>query len=456
MHDVVFRGGTVVNARGTARQDVYVRRGTISAVTEPGVELPVHDVVDVSGRHLLPGILDGHAHFRTWSKHCDDLGDLTRSAAYGGITTIMPFVMGMNAEGTDLRSRVRACVAEGVEASPIDFGFHAAIADEGDTLAQLPELIDLGVTTFKMFMINRARKMMVDDGFLYRAMSEIAARGGIAMVHAELEDLSDALAASRAAADARDAHERFSIVRPAWLEAEATRRALEIAAATECPLYVVHVTCEAALDAIRAARSRGQTVYAETCPQYLGLTHDDERRLGGLAKVAPPLRSERDRAALTAAVISGDIDVVSSDHAPYEREVKANPSTPFEEIPVGMPGTETLLPVVWKILSEAGADIATLSRVLSSNPARIFGLASKGHVEAGRDADFTILDLESSSTIDGDALHSRAGYSAFDGWSAPLRVVASYQRGHAILENGRIPEAAPGEFLPRPQTDGGR
>lgn len=455
MFDVVFRAGMVVSDSGTLVQDVYIRDGLISAVSEPGSNLPAKTVVDVSGSHMLPGVIDAHAHFRTWSKHCDDLGELTRSAAHGGITTIMPFVMGMNAEGTDLISRVRTCIADGLQSSSIDFGFHAAIADEEGTLEQIGELSDLGVASFKMFMINRARKMMVDDGFLYRAMGEIARHGGIAMVHAELEDLSGALASSKQAESAIDAYERFSIVRPAWLEAEATRRAIAIAADTECPLYVVHVTCEAALDEIRAARSRGQVVYAETCPQYLGLTIDDQRRLGGIAKVAPPLRTERDCAALKEAVISGEIDVVSSDHAPYTRAVKENPSSRFEDIPVGMPGTETLLPVTWKLLSEAGADISTLHRVLTGNPAKIFGLKSKGQIEIGRDADFTIVRLDETSTIDGDALHSRAGYSAFDGWQIPLAVKSTYQKGRAVLHDHKMAAEASGTFLKGSRAEAG-
>lgn len=447
MNDVLFSGGTVVTATGSRPGNVVVRNGRIAAITDPATVLPARETVDVSGYHVLPGVIDGHSHFRTWSRHCDDLGELTTSAAYGGVTTQLAFVMGMNAPGTDLRSRVQACIDEGLNSSPIDFAFHAAIADEPNTLAQIDEAYELGVTSFKMFMINRARKMMVDDGFLYAAMAKIAALGGLAMVHAELEDLSAAL--SSAASTIDDVHERFSAARPTWLEAEATRRALVVAERTECPLYVVHVTCAAALDEIRTARSRGQRVYAETCPQYLGLTHDDERRLGGLAKVAPPLRAESDRKALLSAVLDGDIDVVSSDHAPYERSVKADPSTPFADVPVGMPGTETLLPVTWRLLSEAGGDIALLHRVLTGNPAQIFGIDRKGSLEVGFDADLTIVDMNQSTRIDGSALHSRAGYSAFDGWTSPLSVVRTYQRGQEVLTgHGELADGR-GTFLSR-------
>lgn len=439
MYDLAFVNGAVVSEDGEAALDVFVTGGKISALAARGAQLRAHEIVDVSGLHVLPGVIDAHAHFRTWSQHSDDLGQLATSAASGGVTTVLPFVMGMNAEGTDLLSRVEACIAEGTESSPIDFAFHAAIADEPETLQQIERVMDLGVTSFKMFMINRARRMMVNDEFLYQAMSTIAKQGGLAMVHGELEDICNALALSDQVTTSTDAHERFSRSRPTWVEAEATRRAIEIAAATECPLYVVHVTCEAALDVIREARSKGQIVYAETCPHYLGLTLDDQRRLGGLVKVAPPLRSVSDNRALTAAVLSGDIDVVSSDHAPYTRANKTVADMPFEQVPVGMPGTETLLPVTWSLLKNEGAPLSMVHRVLTANPSRIFGLQSKGQLAVGFDADITLVNLQGSTTIDGSSQHSSAGYSAYDGWDVPLEIAGSYQRGIEVLSgNGTL------------------
>jgi dihydroorotase-like cyclic amidohydrolase len=159
---------------------------------------------------------------------------------------------------------------------------------------------------------------------------------------------------------------------------------------------------------------------------------------------------------LRTAVISGEIDVVSSDHAPYERSVKEDPSTPFEEIPVGMPGTETLLPVTWKLLSDAGADISALHRVLTGNSAKIFGLRSKGRIEEGYDADLTIVNLEATGTINGNALHSRAGYSPFDGWQVPLKLESTYQRGCLLLNQDGLAAEASGSFLKSSHSNGER
>lgn len=444
-YDLALTGGTVVTARGTTNADVYVRDGVVAVLATPGARLAAEQRHDVSGRTVLPGVVDAHTHFRTWSKHCDTLPDLTRAAAHGGVTTLAAFVMGMNTPGLDLLGRLAACRQEGEGTSPIDFGFHAAIADEPDTIAQIPEAMAQGVSAFKMFLINRARKMMVEDDFVMAAMRQIARHGGLAMVHAELEGVVGAL--SDVASGEPDEIARFAASRPAWVEAEATRRALVMAAATECPLYVVHVTCEQALDAICEARARGQQVFAETCPQYLSLTMADQRHQRGLAKVAPPLRTDSDRHALTRAVLDGDIDVVSSDHAPYEHAVKTDPATPFGQIPVGMPGTETLLGVTWKAVSEAGGGVETLCRVLASSPAVVFGLPAKGHVEVGADADFTVVDLAGTSTVSGSETHGNAGYSCYDGWQVPLRVDATYLRGHQVLAEGKLSDECRGTYL---------
>lgn len=450
MYSLALRGGSVVSETQTSRKDIFVTDGVVSAVADPHNAIEAARDVDVSGLHVLPGIIDAHTHFRTWSKHCDSLAELATSAAHGGVTSVCGFVMGMHMGERDLLGRIGACRDEGDAGLPIDYAFHAAIAAEPDTIEQIPEAIERGVTTFKMFMINRARRMMVDDAFLHTAMRRIAQHGGLAMVHAELEDVVGSLGAQLQGQT--DEIGLFTGSRPDWVEAEATRRALRLAADTGCPLYVVHVTCEAALDEIRAARQRGQTVFAETCPQYLALTDDDQRAQLGLAKIAPPLRTARDCQVLGDAVLSGDVDVVSSDHAPYEKAVKAAPGVAFSDVPVGMPGTETLLPIAWKVISERGGSLNTLVRVLATSPAETLGIPGKGRIDVGYDADFTIVDTTRNTTIDGSRLHSTAGYSCFDGWTAPLEVVTTVLRGETVLDDGKLTPDLAGRFLPRQRT----
>ncbi|MFE0156539.1 dihydroorotase family protein [Nonomuraea sp. NPDC059007] len=440
----------------TEAADVYVVAGKIAALMAPGSTLDARTSVDADGQHVLPGIVDAHTHFRTWSGHSDTLEQMLESAAYGGVTTAIGFVMGMNAPGTDLLHRVQEFGGGSNRTVPIDYALHAAIADEPQTISQLGDVTELGVNTFKMFMINRARKMMVDDAFLFRAMTQISALGGLAMVHAELEDVTCALIEQNAGRTDVDEVRRFSLNRPEWAEAEATRRALLIAERAECPVYVVHVTSERALDEIKLARARGQEVYAETCPQYLTLTEDDARRLGGLAKVAPPLRSARDARVLMDAVLSGEINVVSSDHAPYTRATKTDPATPYADIPVGMPGTETLLPLMWSLLASRGASVVDLIRVTTSNPASIFGLPGKGTLSVGADADITIVDLEHPSTINGDNQHTTAGYSAYHGRSVPLTVKSTFVRGVPVLADGVLVNDDRGRFLRRTVHTEGR
>ncbi|MCW4459858.1 dihydroorotase family protein [Microbacterium sp. MPKO10] len=453
--DLVIEGGTVIDEHNERALDVYVRNGQIAALTEPNERLAARHTLEARGLAVLPGMIDAHTHFRTWSKHSDTFGEMSDAAAAGGITTVAGFVMGMNAEGTTLASRVRECLAEASSTSPIDFAFHAAIADEEHTLDELSEMIDLGVTSFKMFMINRARRMMVDDGFLLTAMKRISDLGGLPMVHAELEDLSMALAAEARTDRELTSVQRFVAARPTWLEAEATRRAIQVAKQADVPLYVVHVTCEDALNEIRRARQQGLTVFAETCPQYLSLTDDAMSRQGGLVKVAPPLRSERDRQTLVDAVLNGEIDVVSSDHAPYTRQVKTDATTDFLDIPVGMPGTQTLVGVTWKVLSEAGGSPHDLVRVLAATPARVFGLTGKGRIDVGSDADITLVDFTDTTTVSVDDLHGPAGYSAYEGWRLPLRIVETLQRGESVLKNDAVRTNDVGRFISREPHRGG-
>jgi dihydroorotase-like cyclic amidohydrolase len=231
------------------------------------------------------------------------------------------------------------------------------------------------------------------------------------------------------------------------VEAEATRRALALAAKAGCAVYFVHVSTDEAMRAIRLARAHGQPVFAETCPQYLNLTVDDFIRLGGLAKIAPPLRGESDRAALLQTTLRGEINVIGSDHAPY---TVADKQGDLWAAPFGAPGTETLLAMTYRALAAAGADVCALARLLAAEPARIFGLyPHKGLIAVGSDADLTLVDFAAETVVDGAAQHNTSGYSPYDGLPAPLRVAGSFLRGQPLLRDGALVATQLGRFLPR-------
>jgi D-hydantoinase len=445
-YDLVIRGGRIVGEHGTMLADVYVSEGAIGAIVEPGnAPLPARATADARGLHVLPGVIDAHTHFRTFSKHSDDFAQMARSAAFGGVTTVIAHIMGMNASPLRPLDRATTFLEEAQAGSAVDYAFHLAIANEPHTLEDIAGIVKLGINSFKMFMAYRARGMQIDDGLMLASMEAIRDAGGMVMVHAEAGDLADQLEH-----DFRDQNTVLALAdsRPTWIEAEATRRALVIAERAGTTPYFVHVSAADALLEITNARAEGQQVLVETCPQYLNLSVDDFVRLGPLAKIAPPLRGSEHVDAMLRAAVSGVVQVIASDHSPYTRADKQLDD--LWAVPMGAPGTETLLPATWFALQAQGASISDLVRVLCAEPARVFGLSDrKGTIEVGKDADFTLVDLDAETIIDGDAQHNTSGYSPYDGLHSPLRTVSTYLRGAALLKDGALAAEDGGRFLPR-------
>lgn len=445
--DLAITGGTVVAETGARPGDLYVRDGRIVAITEPGQGLGSRAMFDATGLHILPGLIDAHAHFRSFTKHRDAFADTSRSAAYGGVTTIIGHLMGMGASPFRPRDRVAHVMEEAARGASTDYSFHVGLADEPYALEDIEAIIDLGLPSFKMFMAYRARGIMVDDRFMLRAMAVVAAGGALPLVHAEAGDVADHLEGRIREAGTPVGPAALAASRPSWVEAEATRRALALARAAGSDAYFVHVSSPDAVEAIRAAPAGDAAIYAETCPQYLTLTIDDFARIGGLAKIAPPLRSEAERGQLLRKVAQGDLQVIASDHSPYS---VADKTGDLWAIPFGAPGTETLLTMTWRALRAAGLEVTDLSRLLATAPARIFGLYPlKGVIAVGSDADLTIVDLAGTTVIDGHAQHNTSGYSMYDGMTSPLRLVATFLRGRSLLRDGAVAPRAHGKFLSR-------
>lgn len=446
VYDTALRGGVVVDAASARPADVYVKDGRIAAILEQNQPpLRAAREFDMTGLHVLPGVLDAHTHFRTFSKHSDNFFEMARSAAYGGVTTVLGHIMGMNATELRPRDRVATFVEEAQQGSPLDYGFHVAIANEPHTLDDIPEIAEMGVNSFKMFMAYRARGMQIDDGMMLASMQAIEGIGGQVMIHAEAGDLADQL---EQAFVGRNTVRALAESRPPWVEAEATRRALVIAERAEATPYFVHVSCTESLVEIADARARGQRVLMETCPQYLNLTVHDFERIGPLAKIAPPLRDVGDIDALVESVLNGTVDVVASDHSPYR--VVDKDLDDVWAVPYGAPGTETLIPATWSAIRARGGSISDLVRVLCTDPASIFGLAGrKGSIAVGLDADFTIVDLDGETVVDGSAQHNTSGYSPYDGLRSPLSVHSTFLRGRPLLADGALLSEDSGEFLRR-------
>jgi dihydropyrimidinase len=447
--DLVLRNGRVVTAGAVLDADVVVSGGTITAVASPSLAWPAREVIDVGGACVLPGAIDAHVHFNVFNPMVDDFESASVSAAYGGVTTMMPFIGGK--DGMSVVEGLAHFAAEGERRSVVDFAMHCRLRPDPALIEQIPAAIDYGVTSIKMFQAYKKRGMLFGDDQMLRAMQLAGGHGGIALVHAEnghvIDHLEDALARA-----GKTAPEFYLASRPHFAEAEAVSRAIAIAGYTGCPLYIVHLSTADGLAHIARARAAGQAVYAETCPQYLLLTDAEMARQKGLAKIAPPLRWDRDREALWAGLAQGVVQTLGSDHAPFTVADKAVGERDIFEAGFGMPGIETMLPLVLGESLRAGRlTLPQVAAAASENAARLFGLyPRKGVVAPGADADLLVVDPEAEWTVSARDLHSRAGYTCFEGWRVKGRIVMSFLRGRPLVREGRLSQSPGyGRFLRR-------
>jgi len=422
---------------------LVVRDGRIASILEPDVAPPPGAlVIDARGKLVLPGVVDPHVHVDTPGPENKPLGvysdafeNMSRAAVFGGITTVIPFVF---ASGADHPARYLQAYREQAEREAwSDFNFHFGIVRDADVEA-IPDVVKLGVRSFKAMMDYKKQGIMASDGLLAQAMREVGRWGGLMMVHAEDGELIDALEEC-----VKDAGDRtppaYARSRPAAAEHIAVVRALALAQDTGCALYIVHLSTRDGLETAKAARANGQSVVIETCPHYLLLTEDElqPERLGPLAKIGPPLRQQGDADALWSAVRDGVVDLIGSDHAPRRKADKLIGLRDIFAAPFGGPGLETLLPVLYDAFRRRRLPLTLLSRVLSEMPARTFGLfPRKGAITVGADADLVVLDPDADWTVDPDRLQTNAKYSLWAGRRLLGKPVTTLVRGKPVLLDG--------------------
>ncbi len=415
-------------------------------------------MIDARGRYVLPGGVDPHTHMEMpfgGTTTCDDFGSGTVAAAFGGTTTIVDFCI--QPRGRRFEDAL-ATWHEKLRRTPplIDVGFHLAVTDltGGGGPGALADVTAQGIASFKLFMAY-PDALMVDDQTLFRTMDVAAASGALVMVHAENGAVIDVLTREALAAGHTEPiwHAR---TRPPETEAEATHRAIHLARLAGCPLYVVHVSCRGALEAVARARAAGWDVTGETCTQYLFNDESDLDRPdfeGAKFVYTPPPRRQEDRDELWRALSDGTLSVLSSDHCAFRwRDQKAIGRDDFSKIPNGGPTIEHRLHLLHHHGVRTGRfGLERMVELFSSEPARRFGLyPRKGTIAPGSDADVVVFDPERELVISAATHHSRVDYNVFEGMvvtGGPELVLA---RGQVVIDGDRLVGRPRGEFIARP------
>lgn len=449
----LLKGGTVVSGQGTRRSDVLLEGETISAV---GPDLPAGDaeVVDCAGRLLFPGFIDAHTHFDlavAGTVTADDFATGSRAALRGGTTMVIDYAA--PDKGETLALGLAKWREKAAGRCACDYGFHMTIDDWNEGISrEMEEMAQLGIPTFKMYMTYPA--MMLPEGDLYRALRRLGELGCLTGVHCENSAVIDALTAEAKAAG-RTGPASHPRTRPAPLEAEAVSRLLRIAQVADVPVIIVHLSTREGLEEVRAARRRGQTVYVETCPQYLLLdesVYDAPEYLDAARYVcAPPIRGAADREALWAALNSGEIQTVATDHCSFTLEQKRLGLGDFTKIPGGLPGVEDRGVLLYTAGVAAGRiDEAAMCRLLSENAAKLYGCwPRKGAIAPGSDGDIVVLDPAAVGTVTAADHIQNVDYDPYEGFPLRCAIQRVYLRGTLAVDRGRVLAGPAGAFIPR-------
>jgi dihydropyrimidinase len=464
MARTLITGGTTINATGAITADVLVDGETIAALYAPGMAaatgVTAERTIDATGKYVVPGGIDPHVHMNlpfggTFSS--DDFETGTAAAAWGGTTTIIDF--GLQRAGEVVQDRLAARHEEAAGVCAIDYALHMILGDvTEDALKAMDELVhNEGVTSFKLFMAYPG-VFYSDDAQVLRAMQSASNNGATIMMHAENGIAIDVLAAQAFERGETDPV-HHGIVRRSALEGEATNRAIVLAdVAGNVPLYIVHLSASEALAHVAAARGAGRNVFAETCPQYLYLTLEDQLGAPGFEGAkwvcSPPLRTkhEHHHADLWNGLRTNNLAIVSTDHCPFcFKDQKELGLGDFRAIPNGMAGVEHRMDLIYQGVVDGKLSLERWIETCSTTPARMFGLyPRKGVLAPGSDADIVVYDPGRRQTITHETSHMNVDHSSWEGFAIDGGVDLVMSRGSVVIDGGQFTgRAGHGQFLKR-------
>ena len=455
MFDLVVKGGTVYTASETYQADIGVKGERVTAI---GKDLPVDgaEVVNAKGRQVLPGGIDVHVHLElpfSGTVSSDDFESGTRAAACGGVTTVVDFAPLDKEKGLVASIEARKAAADPKVC--VDYALHQMLTKWDDKIRkELKKAVDLGVVSFKMFMIYEREGWMADDSMLFSALEESRDLGCVIMVHAESERVMNYLTQRYLAQKEKVGAYGHVLSRPNFIEEEAILRACKWAEATGGYLYVVHMSTGEGADAIKAAQARRVNVNVETCPQYLLLSDEvfKDKKTGHYFATCPQIKKKADNERLWRGLADGEVKVVSTDTCTFTTKQKAMWNGDFTRIPFGLPGVETLMPSVYTHGYKAGRfSLNHFVSLLSTQPARLFGLyPRKGTIAVGSDADFSIIDPKHGRTIDYKDLATNCDWSPFQGMKMHGFPETTISRGTVVVKDyACIAKKGRGKFIKR-------
>ena len=450
MRRILITSGTIVSPEGAAIGDVAIEGEKLLTVGGIADRREGDDVINAAGMLVLPGVIDAHSHIQLDTgvhKTPDNWTTGTQAAAAGGVTTVIDFATQFPGQSFREAMATRRAEAEG---AIVDYALHCMVTDlpRGEE-GRLAELVGMGAPSFKVYTTYRPNYYM-DDAALLRVLAGARECGGLVMVHAE-DDAIVTEATAALVAEGKTDWRYHGQARPALAEQEAARRALRLAGRAGAPVFIVHCSTGETVARVREASAQGQPVWCETCPQYLLL---NERVYEGPHPeryiLQPPLRAPEENESLWRHVSAGAVSLVATDGCNYTLAQK-QARRDFTRTPGGLPGVETLLPLMYTCgVAEGRIAIADLVRLLCENPARIYGLyPQKGTLTPGQDADVTIYDPRPAGIIRAETLHHPAEYTPYEGMAVQGCVHTTLSRGEVVYQRGNVLGAAGrGRFVP--------
>ncbi|WP_195277093.1 dihydroorotase [Anaerotruncus rubiinfantis] len=445
--DLLFQNAVVVSSKSSIPADILVRDGKIEALLAPGSGCEAAEVIDVGGRYVMPGCVDGHTHMMDPGyTDREEFTTGTMAAAVGGITTAidhhrtLPAVYSVE----PLLEKITYLL----DKSCVDFGLKGGISPENT--AELQAMWDAGITGFKTFTCNLHGVKAMHTAFLMRSFTEVARMDGTVLIHCEDDGICQYEEDTLRAAGRTDYHSQWEW-RSKLAERVAVETVIEIAKETGCRVNIAHVSQPELLRLLHQAREEGYRTYAESCPHYFNLTVEDLEKKGPWVKFTPPMNTAEKVEELWKLFDLGYVTTIGSDHCPYPKEQKLPGEKNIWDAPNGIPGVETSLRLMLNGVSQKKTTLNRIVECMCENPAKLYGVfPKKGHIAVGADADLVLLDMDKEEVISNDRIVSKCKWSPFDGKTVKGAPAAVYLRGKLVAKDGKfVGQVGYGQFVHR-------